>query len=165
MKKLLLTILLLFAIPAQAQWEGPTAVPFAALRDSLGHVDDSLGVHRERLDSLQFMKADSGTVAAGYACFIDSLSYLQLATFSNPQFNRVTPGISTGIAGWMRISGVVAVASNSSCDNVGAPYWLGPGGILIDSIPSALNLWAVKMGSCVADGFLRLDPGPIMRRK
>lgn len=114
-------------------------------------------------DEMGEMTADSGSVAAGLVAYIDSANYLQTATWYTDYLNRVQIGISTGAFRKMRTSGIV---EDVTCIKIGAPYWLGPGGSLIDTVPKGQSVWIVRMGRCVDSLKLLLDsPITAIRRE
>lgn len=142
MKRLLIAILLLFAVPLQAQWRGSTV----ALRTEL--------------DSLRVITGKTGTVGLGVPAFLDSLGVIDTAYYDIPYLNRCLRGTGTGIEGKIFISGIVPA---NGVSEIGRKYYL-ENGVLISTMPTATNVWVAPWGKCVAAGYIRLNTSIIKQR-
>lgn len=99
----------------------------------------------------------TGSVDVGVPAFADSLSVLDTASYDNPYLNRCLVGFGTGTTGQIQTSGIVAA---NNVTKIGIDYYLGNNGTLQAAAPTARNVWRVKMGRCIASGFLLINPDP-----
>ena len=154
MLKRLMPVILLIVLAVQPAWAQfpPDLLPPS--REELG--DTSAAARAAAIDSIaasQTMTGLTGTVAVGVVACADSTDSLKIASYDDPYLNRKLIGFGTGVAGEMRISGMVAA---TGVTKVGVMYYLDVSGTLKPTMPTATNVWVVEMGRCVATGRLRL---------
>ena len=115
----------------------------------------------DSLDAIRSVSGLTGTVAVGLVACADSTGALSIASYDDSHLNRKIIGFGTGIAGEMRISGLVAVPTATK---IGIIYWLDVSGTIKDTRPTATNVWRAAIGRCTATGYIDLKPAtPIAR--
>ena len=114
-------------------------------------------------DEMGEVTATGGSATAGYVAYIDNSDTLRTATWDTDSLNLYIVGVSTGGFKKLRTMGIVDTYSGA-CSTVGKWYWLGPAGLLLDSIPKLQNVRPVRVGKCIATDKLLLDI-LVMRRE